>query len=164
MGFQSRLALLEPAETWPSMESAAWERFWDALELLTGTEKRNTGSLYLLGYVVEITLKVAFFRLRNWPTASPIRLHAIKTHASWQGKNAHDLTALVDILVAESHEPGRTRFDPVFAGALKRHVANMVSHWRETIRYRYTAASHAEVVEAYESADWLLANRHLLWR
>ena len=59
MSFQSRLANLEPVETCATLESAAWERYWDGFDLATSsTAGRYTGALYLLGYVVEIVLKI----------------------------------------------------------------------------------------------------------
>jgi hypothetical protein len=164
MGFQDRLRLLEPVDTWPGLERAAIERFWDATELAVSHEGRRTAALYLYGYVVEIALKVAFFRLLGWPAAQPIQLKALNTHAAWQGKNGHDLAAIVDVLIAERCLPGNVPFNPVFAASLKRRVLTTASHWREVIRYRCTAAAQAEVAEAYECAEWILENRKDLWR
>jgi hypothetical protein len=50
MSFQDRLVKLEPTETCETLESAAWERYWDGFELATQqTQDRTTGALYLLG-------------------------------------------------------------------------------------------------------------------
>lgn len=83
MSFQTRLSLLEPAETWPSLHSSAQERFWDGIELATTPDARRTAAIYMLGYVVEILLKVAFFRVRGLPAEQPIDLRVIATRATW---------------------------------------------------------------------------------
>ena len=162
MGFQTRLNTLEPVETWPTLEQAAWERYWDGLELAAGTGGRDTGSLYLLGYVVEMVLKVAFFRLRAWPVAQAVDLSVIRTHAVWRRtSNLHDVEALAQVLIQERAQRGLP-FDPVFAGVLTQHVRVLASHWKETLRYCHSTAREDEVAEVFQSADWVLANRHQL--
>lgn len=167
MSFQNRLAILEPVETCETMEFAAWERYWDGFELATSsTDGRNTGALYLLGYVAEIILKIGFFRTIGTPPGThvyPLR-KAITTHAAWTGNsNLHDIASLTRVLIAERAVRGKA-FDPVFAGVLDRHAQTLVSHWREVVRYRYTLASGDELAEVFRSVEWILSNREILWR
>ena len=165
MSFQNRLALLEPAETCETLESAAWERYWDGFDLATSsTDGRYTGALYLLGYVVEIMLKIGFFRTVGTPPGTPVQLDAIKHHVAWtRNRNLHDVASLARVLIAERALRGRA-FDPVFAGILDRHVQILVAHWREVVRYRHTPALEGEFAEVFRSTEWILSNRETLWR
>lgn len=165
MSFQDRLVKLEPTETCETLESAAWQRYWDGFELATQqTQDRTTGALYLLGYVVEFVLKVGFFRIIGIPAGTPVQLQAIKAHAKWtKNRNLHDVVAIARVLVAERAYCGRP-FDPVFAGILDRHVQTLATHWNESVRYRATQALPEEIAEVYKSAEWILANREMLWR
>jgi hypothetical protein len=167
MNFQKRLLLLEPAETCETLELAAWERFWDGCDLATSpTDGRNTGALYLFGYVVEIVLKIGFFRTIGTPPHTPVRplLNAIKQHAAWtRNNNLHDVTSLARVLIAERAACGMP-YDPIFAGILALHVQTIVAHWREVVRYRHTLASQEELSEVFQSTEWILSNRNTLWR
>ena len=162
MSFQDRLQMLEPIETWPSLYSAALERYWDGIDLATSPEARRTAAIYLMGYVAEMLLKVAFFRVTGFPPGQAVDLRAITTHAAWTKANLHNLDGLTDLLIAERGLRGRA-FDPVFAGQLKACVLTVASHWRETLRYRHTPAAETELVEVYQNVDWLRANATLLW-
>jgi len=50
MSLLARINMLEPIETWASLQQAANERYWDGLDLVTGSEARRLGAVYLLGY------------------------------------------------------------------------------------------------------------------
>jgi len=115
-----------------------------------------------LGYVAEILLKVAFFRVTGCLASQAVDLKVIKAHASWTKTNFHDVSGLADLLIEERRLQNRA-FDPVFAGQLKAYTLAVASHWRETLRYRQTLAEEAELVEVFQSVDWLLANANLLW-
>lgn len=45
MGFLERKQVAEPFETWPRLHGAAWERFWDGLELGSCRNSRNKETL-----------------------------------------------------------------------------------------------------------------------
>jgi len=149
-------------ETWPSLHRAAMERYWDGVDLATSTEVRRTAAIYLLGYVTEILLKVAFYRVIGFPPGQEVDLQAIKTHAAWKRTNLHNLDGLADLLIAERSSRGMA-LDPAFAGQLKACALTVADHWRETLRYRYTVATETELVEVYQNVDWLRANATLLW-
>jgi hypothetical protein len=166
MSFQRRLANLEPVETCATLESAAWERYWDGFDLATSSAAgRYTGALYLLGYVVEIILKIGFFRTIGTPPSDCVQLRDIKDHPAWarRNQNLHDIAALARVLIAERAARGKA-YDPVFAGVLDQHVQTLVAHWREVVRYRHTPALETEFAEVYQSTEWILCNRETLWR
>lgn len=162
MSLLARLSLLEPTETWPRLHSTAMERYWDGLALATGQEGRRLGAIYLLGYVAEIVLKVAFFRVCGLPPYQAVSLKMATTHASWRGLSLHDVNAWAALLIEERRLRGRP-FEPVFASQLKRHVMLVTANWREALRYRHSAASEMELVEVFQGVDWLLGNSNALW-
>ena len=163
MSLQSRLGLLEPHETWPSLHNAAWERYWDGIELATCQEVHRTGAIYSLGYVAEILLKVAFFRVKGFAPGQQVELQEINDHPVWPTRaKRHNLAALADVLIEERRLRG-SAFDPVFAGEVKTCVAVVASHWRETLRYKHTIADEPELAEVVQNVDWLLNNANVLW-
>jgi hypothetical protein len=162
MTFQARLHVLEPVETWPTLHSAALERFWDGLDLATSAAPRRTAAIYLLGYVAEILLKMAFFRVAGFLPGQAVELRAITAHAAWTRSNLHNLDALADLLIAERATRDRA-LDPAFAGQLKSCVLTIANHWGTTLRYKHTAAEQPELAEVYQNVEWLRANATLLW-
>jgi hypothetical protein len=163
MALLARLQALEPNETWPGLEMAARERYWDGVDLATSPASRRTAAIYLLGYVAEMLLKVAFYRVSGVPPGQHVVPAMIKNHSAWKGKkNRHDLENLVDLLSAERASKG-LHLDPGFAAQLNDCIQTLAGHWRETLRYRHTPATQTELVEVYQNVDWLFANATLLW-
>jgi len=162
MSLQARLRVLEPTETWPSLYNAARERFWDGVDLATSLEARRTGAIYLLGYVAEMLLKVAFYRRMGYLATDRVDRNAIKNHAAWGRWNLHSISGLVDLLI-EVRQRQHQAFDPVFAGDLRLRVQTVALHWQETLRYKHTPADEAELTEVFRHVDWLLTNADQLW-
>ena len=164
MPFLNRLSILEPVESWSTLHAAAEERFWDGFDLATSEAGRHTGAIYLFGYVAEMLLKVAFFRVRGFPAYGNVypHLHIAQNHAAWTGGNLHSLEAWTEVLIATRASLG-IPLDTVFASQLRMNVAVLVSHWRESLRYKYSEADSQELREVFDLVDWLLANRNVLW-
>ncbi|MBV9850416.1 MAG: hypothetical protein JO250_12135 [Armatimonadetes bacterium] len=167
MPFLTRLAALEPDETWPGMEQAAEQRYWDGLVLATDAG-HEAGAIYLLGYVAEILLKTACFRTAGvgpqdnlW--ARQGAFDQVKTFASWTGRNLHDLTGWLQFLIDVRQAIGKP-LNPVTAGLITASVLAVNAHWREFLRYRFSAATEAELNETADGVDWLRLNYDLLWR
>ena len=161
MSLLSRLDLI--AETWPRWEKAAQERYWDGLELATGYENHQLGALYLLGYAAEIVLKIAFFRVCNWPDSQTVDFRQAIRHAQWKGYNLHDIDAWANLLVTE-RIIRESPLDPVIVGQLRAHVSALAANWRESLRYHHDSVKDDELETVHQSASWLLAHRDLLWR
>ncbi|MCX7043879.1 MAG: hypothetical protein NTX50_00135 [Candidatus Sumerlaeota bacterium] len=115
----------------------------------------------MLGYVAEMILKAAFFRAIGFKDSARLNLDKIKRHASWKGRNLHNITSLVDVLLDELGIRNK-HFDPAFAGIVKSHVLSIANHWEETLRYRHSAATKAELQEVLKNVRWLRANYTLL--
>lgn len=165
MPFLTRLAVAEPFETWPGMERAAAQRFWDSLALATNGSGHEARAIYLLGYVAEMLLKTAYFRVTSVPTGQSIAPHlqGARTHASWRGGNLHNLQSWV-ILLGDVRAIQSNPWSAVTAATIERHILIINSHWRESLRYTSFAATNAELEEVFASVDWLRYNYSLLWR
>ncbi len=61
MSFWTRIR--DIPETWPEMERAAQQRYWDGLTLAVESAESGTAAIYLWGYVAETLLKSAGLRL-----------------------------------------------------------------------------------------------------
>ena len=147
------------------MELAATERYWDGLALATNNLPRNTGAIYCFGYVVEMLLKVAYFRVTGVADAQNLNvgpLAAMRTQAAWRGRNLHDLQGLVSLLIDVRQTLG-IAFDPAVAAQMLWYVLTVDAHWRETLRYKHTPALEEELHEVYYSVEWIWEHRDLLW-
>lgn len=165
MPFLARLAVAEPFETWPGMERAAEQRFWDGLTLATGGAGHETGAIYLFGYAAEMLLKTAYFQVIGVPPSRNIAPHlaAARRDASWRGGNLHNLQSWFALLNDARAIQGNS-WDAVTAATVERHVLIVASHWREFLRYTSLSAADAELEEVLTSVDWLLGNSEILWR
>jgi hypothetical protein len=165
MGLVSRISGID---TWSELERAADERYWDGIVLAVDREGRHSGAVYCWGYVVEMKLKTAYYRVRGVPSSTDLQteLRGIPDRAralglAWVG-SLHNLVSLVSLLIIER----RIRGQPLNSGLaqeLRRHIAIVGDHWTETLRYKDTRATPEESSEVMNSVDWLLAHAHELW-
>ncbi len=147
------------------MELAAEQRYWDGLTLAHADTGNETGALYLLGYVAEMLLKTAYFRVAGVPFADNVApsLKAASNNAAWLGGNLHNLQSWVALLNAVRVVQGQP-WDVATASLVDRHVRIIDSHWRESLRYTSFSAVPAELEEVLASVDWLRDNYDVLWR
>lgn len=162
MGLFSRVPL---ADTVAEMDRARMDRYYDALACaLNG---REFGACYLLGYVVEMSLKVALFRYMGVrqdvdlskeldAARQSMKLHNIKR------RNLHDLGAWRLLLVEVRQREGRP-LDSKFAAMLQGHIDVIDSHWRIELRYRGSLHAQHEFDEMLKSVDWIRANDTVFW-
>lgn len=147
------------------MELAAEARFWDGFTLAAGDADSQTGAVYLLGYVVEMLLKTAYFRVTHVAVGENIAPHlqGARSQALRRGGNLHNLQSWVALLNDTRFVQG-VAWDVVTATVIESHVLTVDAHWRESLRYTSIVAARTELEEVFASAEWLLTNRELLWR
>jgi len=147
------------------MERASTQRFWDALALATGEAGHEVGAIYLFGYVAEMLLKTAYFRVTGVPPGQDIAPHltATRRNAFLRGGNLHNLPGWFDLLNDVRYFQGKA-WPVVTAALIERHVLTVNAHWRESLRYASLSATNAELEEVLTSVDWLLGNYNVLWR
>lgn len=124
---------------------------------------------YLSGYVAEMVLKAAYFRLIGWSRTAVIRRADLQnaqnraTHILgilWVG-NLHDLDGWLALLIQERMHLGQP-YDANYARALGRRVAGITANWREYLRYYPNLPYRGEVRTVVENAAWLLAQYRYL--
>ena len=156
-------------DTRGELERAAEDRFWDGLILAASEEGRELGSVYLLGYVAELLLKSAYYRVRGVPFDVDVRheLRGMDARAralgfAWQG-NRHNLESVAQLLVAER----RIRGNPLGAGIevkLLGRIRLVSDMWSESLRYRSEPVGRDELNDVYSVVEWLRDKYAILWR
>jgi len=148
--------------------AAATQRATDAQRLL-GAERR-TAAIYLWGYVVEMTLKAAYFNVIGFPDNRPITRHDLLLAArsapalgvAWPG-NLHDIRAWAELIVAtRAARPGLAYATPGFGNTVVIVARRVNLLWRETLRYHKNVAYRYEVNLVRTATNWLLTNAHQL--
>jgi len=160
MGLLNRI---EPHDSVREMEAAGIDRYWDGLAC--ALEGRYFGACYLLGYAIEMTLKVAYFKFSRVSESDDLRheLRRALDMARTRGiTNLHDLKFWAEALVRTRDDQCRP-MDPVVAGALIGYVSDAAQHWKEVLRYRRSIPAMDECHDLLHVADWILGRHPQLW-
>ena len=150
---------------------AAWGRYREGNQLAIAAGQQNNpalrhGAIYLFGYVAELVLKAAYFRLRPANALGTIAIpdmHNARNratshfHVHWPGTNLHFLPGWANLLVHERHLLGQP-YAPPFATSLVAQVNRLTLLWTESIRYYYSRPVLAEVGVAHTAARWLVSH------
>lgn len=155
-------------DTLGEMERAAMERFWDAAALGSAPARRTTGTIYVMGYVAEILVKCAYYRVRGLlpHDTTEMELRGARGRATnrglpWTG-NLHNLPSWAGLLVAERQDLGR-ELPAVMHVSFLSAVNGIAAEWSETLRYKDIRATETEVRRVYRCVEWLVANYASLW-
>lgn len=147
---------------------AAEERYWDALELWAAG--RPNGSVYLLGYVGEMVLKHATFRIEGGsPNDSaggffgPARRSMRRHYPGVDAESYHNLWFWAMLVRLRRNQLGRP-LPPAIDWGLVRAARVLRREWTVSIRYRVLPVADVEWNAAHQAAEWLFNNRHALWR
>lgn len=153
-------------DTIEQFRAAASIRYEDAWELFRNG--RGTAAIYLWGYVAEMTLKAAWFRLIGFGDTQAIlakdlrdAVHMARTlHGiAWpQAGQYHALFHWARLLTEHRRHLRRTYADPALGRSVLVHSQRVYERWRETLRYKRNRAYRFEVRTVAESTQWLLTN------
>lgn len=149
-------------------ERAAMARLRDG-RLLRRSE-REFWAIYTLGYVVELILKTAFFRLSGLrvsedvrPTLKLARPWAKALQIRYEARNLHDLMFWWSLLVCERGILDRP-YSKEFSRALSVRIVQVQKHWREDMRYYPSLVAGEEARRVAAAASWIVQHRADLWR
>jgi hypothetical protein len=128
-----------------------------------------TAAIYLWGYVVEMTLKSAWFsNVLDYDDNHSIDYKDFRI-ARDQAKqyniklaNYHNLTGWAQLLIRHRIEIGRVYPDPSFGSLIQIQSQKIYSRWREFLRYKKNRAYHSEAITVAETTQWFLANSKIL--
>ena len=146
-------------------EVAAGERLLDAMAIaLADGREASRGSVYLWGYVVEMILKAAYFRVLGWNPTVPVKLSAVaKTMGlkTVSARDGHDLSLLSRALMRERGLRGLETPGEI-ASDFDRRVARVSAAWSVDDRYDGSPTSSGLIGQMFEDASWFVAHRLVL--
>ncbi len=149
---------------------AATERYVDAMALAQAG--RRTGAVYLYGYVVEMLLKVAYFRVLGFGDADPINRSAMQAAVGESPastarvlglngtRNLHNIDAWSELLVTFRRAKGLLYPDPGVSHLLITNVSRVGELWAETVRYHKNTAYGHELARVENACQWLVEHRY----
>jgi hypothetical protein len=147
---------------------AAEQRYFDAAELLA--RGRTTGAVYVAGFVAEMLLKHAAFRLRGaapgaevGPLFGPAMRWARKLIPTIEPEGKHSLWFWAHFVRRTRRELGRS-LAPELDDALLRRVRRLHANWSVDLRYCEATAGAAAAGEVFEDMAWIRKHNSSLWR
>lgn len=161
MGLIARSASYDSVQ---EMDAARLDRYWDALAC--AHDDRDFGACYLFGYVIEMSLKLAYFRFIDVPPADDLgellRRAGRGSRFSKKPGRLHNVESWAEELLEIRQRRGRP-FDPALAGAVTSRAAQVAGNWSEVMRYRRSIPAGDEACQLLEQADWFIGNHQALW-
>ena len=132
----------------------AASRQWDDAEILR-ENRRPLAAIYLYGYVAEILIKGAYFRLIKKSLDEEITTRDRRTAISESEKpmNLHDIAGWAKLLVRKRIELGQPNESPS-GDEINHNATTLYLNWRETIRYHDTEVAPAELAQVHKLAIW----------
>lgn len=159
-----RVIIKNAPETLSDVLLAAEDRYLDAEELLVA--QRYDGAVYLLGYAVEMWLKVVCLRLRGIGPVDELK-GALPPLKSWGSRQAvppipfgdyHDLSFFAECIVrlrSDQHRP----LPPLLSSELQAQVVNGLYAERIVdMRYRRSGLTSSDAWTALSNAWWVKCN------
>jgi len=165
MALRSRLR--SSPETLQDFEIAADERYWEAMELMLAGRKAM--GIYLMGYVAEMRLKLAYFRVIGQkstaevkPLLGPVRLEAAQLRL--ETENYHSLRCWSELLIDKRTALGLASPSGQLETTLRRVANTLYDIWWVEMRYRPDSATEDEMNSIFDGVSWLDRNYMSLWR
>lgn len=149
-------------ETILEFQSAAEDRYWEAISLMTNGYL--AGGIYLIGYVAEMLLKSAYFafcgeRLTTlvWPLMAPAWAAGVGYFPgsfSSSNRDYHNLDFWTRLLREERRRQGVAlpwHMDAEYLDYTRR----LYVIWWAEMRYRHAQATSQDAEDALEAVSWL---------
>ncbi len=146
------------------MEQAREDRFRDGLACAQSA--RFFAACYLLGYVIEMAMKLAYFRVRSVAITQNLvgELKAARQMARKRGvRNLHDIAFWADTLISERRNMGRP-LETELAIELASRARQVSRDWAEVLRYRRSVPAEDAYVRLRTQVEWFLTvKQRELW-
>ena len=148
----------------------AWEHRLTEGLLLLKDEATRTGGVYLLGYVAEMILKVAYFRFIG--AASEDRLDLLFAQSGFRAavnsspvvtENFHSLKFWTELLLTARQQRNR-QLPAHLTNALRHYTDLLYDNWQVDMRYSSLIVAAQEWQDAQKAAFWFYHNHDSLWR
>lgn len=162
-----RARLLRRIETIRELQLAAAERYWEGVELLVAG--RSAGGRYLLGYVAELLLKCAFFRLTGARLTDPVAGRLVPARRLGRqlipgvgDENFQSLRFWGSLLIAHRQRIERP-LDAALASRLRQRTRRLYGNWQVELRYHPDVSGELERRSVLEDATWIRDHYTRLW-
>ena len=146
------------------LEAASVLRMREAEVLYISGER--LGAVYLYGYVIETSLKTAYYRviglvpltpidkqLHRWPAENAIKaMIGLPSHPQGAAIAGHNVVGWARLLDQERAGPGRAPLDANVAAELHIRMSDVFTCWAEFLRYRVNLLYNQEVEVMRSSA------------
>lgn len=127
-------------------------------------------AIYTLGYVVELCLKVSYYRLRRFhprfddvgPERVKAKAWARQLGAASPARNDHDLVFWMK-LVIKQREFVSEPLPAVVSSQFVARVQQVAKHWREDLRYAPSLFVRDEAQEVGNAVRWIVDHQRFLW-
>ncbi len=144
-------------------EQARSDRLWDGMSLWSAN--RDPGATYVLGYVAEITVKCAYFRLSGFTIVQTIghaELGTAYARAQLLGvttprEGYHSIRFWSDLLLEHRRAVARA-LAPAFEGGLRGAVNAVYDRWWIEMRYKRAYSSRMDLEQLAAAVDWIDQN------
>lgn len=149
-----------------TLDAAAPWRLADARVL--DREGRRTAAVYLYGYVAEIRLTAACYRLTGHAPEQTIGrgtregLERDARRQNIMSSDPHDLLGWARLLLI-LRKRDRIGYDREFGIEMVSRVADLYGNWRPRLRYRAIYPTAAQLTLVRDAAEWLDNNYPRLW-
>jgi hypothetical protein len=145
-------------DTLQSFERARRERFWDGGALWVA--QRLHGSVYMLGYHAEMTLKCAYFRLLGVALTSQLDIRTGALHAKkalgvkTPDENFHSVRFWRHAILALRNDKN-SPLNAALEADLIAYVDAVYGRWRVEMRYQVAQTAAPDVEAVAGAVDWL---------
>lgn len=150
-----------------SLESAAAWRRSEAKVLQNGGKR--LAELYWLGYVVEMSLCAACYRVLGYDPQTPIKDNDRREcekqarAEKLMGTQPHDLAGWSQYLVFLRNDLAQP-LNKKFAFELTENAEAVFEHWRPRLRYKTLVPTEAQLRQVRTSTDWINQQYNQMWR
>ena len=149
----------EPVESIVTMEAAAQSRLLDASAVGTERPQEALGCAYLLGYVVECTLKAALGRAQGVLPAADLYAASIQPLPP---RDRHDLNALLAACLA-SRPTTLPSLTALQTGVWQARVAAVAASHAVGFRYKSVPTPSAALAPVLGDIEWIVAHAQELY-
>ena len=154
--------LLLPGESIDEYVLAAHQRLGEGTQLQIGSPN---GAVYLFGYVAELTIKAATYRLFGLPVNQCIPNRTFQ-HVEWMMKKdglrlhgPHDIMAWANFLVDHCKPMLSGAAYPLgFGNDVKHHAGMIDANWSPSLRYYGSVVAPPIAAIVQQSSNWFVAN------
>jgi hypothetical protein len=149
------------SDTIGKLERAAPRRLAEAVVL--AAQGHYLAAIYLCGYVAEMVLGAAFYRLDDYGSNEPIDdNHRRRVLGAARGLKlsfdpSHPLDGLAILLVNKKRQVGPSGYKAEIERGIVNRVNAICRHWAPKLRYRDLDASRSQAQEVIDAAGWLLS-------